>query len=40
VAAWSATCIVIVLSTTNPVYKAAVLAAALTALAAASTAAL
>ncbi len=34
VAAWSATCIVIVLSTTNPVYKAAVLAAALTALAA------
>jgi energy-coupling factor transport system permease protein len=34
VAAWSATCIFIVLSTTNPVYKAAVLAAALTALAA------
>lgn len=34
VAAWSATCIVIVLSTTNPVYKAAVLAAALVALAA------
>jgi energy-coupling factor transport system permease protein len=34
VAAWSATCIFIVLSTTNPVYKAAVLAAALFALAA------
>jgi energy-coupling factor transport system permease protein len=34
VAAWSATCIFIVLSTTNPVYKAAVLAAALSALAA------
>ena len=34
VAAWSATCIFIVLSTTNPVYKAAVLAAALCALAA------
>jgi energy-coupling factor transport system permease protein len=34
VAAWSATCIFIVLSTTNPVYKAAVLVAALTALAA------
>jgi energy-coupling factor transport system permease protein len=34
VAAWSATCIFIVLSTTNPVYKAGVLAAALTALAA------
>ena len=34
VAAWSATCIFIVLSTTNPVYKAAVLAAALAALAA------
>jgi energy-coupling factor transport system permease protein len=34
VAAWSATCIFIVLSTTNPVYKAAVLAAALVALAA------
>jgi energy-coupling factor transport system permease protein len=34
VAAWSATCIFIVLSTTNPVYKAAVLAAALIALAA------
>jgi energy-coupling factor transport system permease protein len=34
VAAWSATCIFIVLSTTNPVYKATVLAAALTALAA------
>ena len=34
VAAWSATCIFIVLSTTNPFYKAAVLAAALFALAA------
>ena len=34
VAAWSATCIFIVLSTTNPAYKAAVLAAALAALAA------
>jgi energy-coupling factor transport system permease protein len=34
VAAWSATCIFIVLSTTNPVYKATVLAAALVALAA------
>jgi energy-coupling factor transport system permease protein len=34
VAAWSTTCIFIVLSTTNPVYKAAVLAAALCALAA------
>jgi energy-coupling factor transport system permease protein len=34
VAAWSATCIFIVLSTTNPVYKGAVLAAALCALAA------
>lgn len=34
VAAWSATCIFIVLSTTNPVYKATVLAAAVTALAA------
>jgi energy-coupling factor transport system permease protein len=34
VAAWSVTCIFIVLSTTNPVYKAAVLAAALVALAA------
>jgi energy-coupling factor transport system permease protein len=34
VAAWSATCIFIVLSTTNPAYKAAVLAAALIALAA------
>jgi len=34
VAAWSATCIFIVLSTTNPLYKAAVLAAALVALAA------
>ena len=34
VAAWSATCIFIVLSTSNPVYKAAVLAAALCALAA------
>src|SRR6202171_4347489 len=34
VAAWSAACIFIVLSTTNPVYKATVLAAALTALAA------
>jgi len=34
VAAWSATCIFIVLSTTNPVYKGAVLAAALIALAA------
>ena len=34
VAAWSATCIFIVLSTTNPVYKAVVLAAALSALAA------
>jgi energy-coupling factor transport system permease protein len=34
VAAWSATCIFIVLSTTNPVYKAAVLTAALCALAA------
>jgi energy-coupling factor transport system permease protein len=34
VAAWSAACIVIVLSTTNPVYKTAVLAAALIALAA------
>jgi energy-coupling factor transport system permease protein len=34
VAAWSATCIFIVLSTTNPVYKAAVLGAALIALAA------
>jgi energy-coupling factor transport system permease protein len=34
VAAWSATCIFIVLSTTNPAYKAAVLAAALCALAA------
>ena len=33
-AAWSATCIFIVLSTTNPVYKAVVLAAALCALAA------
>ena len=33
-AAWSATCIFMVLSTTNPVYKAAVLAAALCALAA------
>ena len=32
-AAWSATCIFIVLSTTNPVYKAAVLVAALAALA-------
>lgn len=34
VAAWSATCLFIVLSTTNPAYKACVLAAALTALAA------
>jgi energy-coupling factor transport system permease protein len=34
VAAWSATCIFVVLSTTNPVYKASVLAAALIALAA------
>jgi energy-coupling factor transport system permease protein len=34
VAGWSATCIFIVLSTTNPAYKAAVLAAALCALAA------
>jgi energy-coupling factor transport system permease protein len=34
VAAWSATCIFIVLSTTNPAYKATVLAAALIALAA------
>jgi len=34
VAAWSATCIFIVLSTTNPLYKAGVLAAALVALAA------
>jgi energy-coupling factor transport system permease protein len=34
VAAWSASCIFIVLSTSNPVYKAAVLAAALCALAA------
>jgi energy-coupling factor transport system permease protein len=34
VAAWSATCIFIVLSTTNPAYKASVLAAALIALAA------
>jgi energy-coupling factor transport system permease protein len=34
VAAWSATCIFIVLSTTNPLYKAVVLAAALVALAA------
>jgi energy-coupling factor transport system permease protein len=34
VAAWSATCIFIVLSTTNPVYKASVLAAALIAVAA------
>jgi energy-coupling factor transport system permease protein len=34
VAAWAATCIFIVLSTTNPVYKATVLAAALIALAA------
>jgi energy-coupling factor transport system permease protein len=34
VAAWSTTCIFIVLSTTNPAYKAAVLAAALIALAA------
>ena len=34
VAAWSATCIFIVLSTTNPAYKALVLAAALAALAA------
>jgi energy-coupling factor transport system permease protein len=34
VAAWSATCIFMVLSTTNPVYKATVLAAALIALAA------
>jgi energy-coupling factor transport system permease protein len=33
VAAWSATCIFIVLSTTNPAYKAAVLVAALAALA-------
>jgi energy-coupling factor transport system permease protein len=33
VAAWSATCIFIVLSTTNPAYKAAVLVAALMALA-------
>jgi energy-coupling factor transport system permease protein len=33
VAAWSATCIFIVLSTTNPAYKAAVLVAALVALA-------
>lgn len=35
VAAWSAACLLIVLSTTNPVYKALVLAAALCALAAA-----
>lgn len=35
VAAWSAACLLIVLSTTNPVYKALVLAAALVALAAA-----
>ena len=34
VAAWSAACIVIVLSTTNPAYKALVLAAAFAALAA------
>lgn len=34
VAAWSATCLFIVLSTTNPVYKALVLAAALSVLAA------
>src|SRR5262249_26027218 len=34
VAAWSATCLFIVLFTTNPAYKALVLAAALTALAA------
>lgn len=34
VAAWSATCLVIALSTTNPVYKSLVLAAALTTLAA------
>ncbi len=34
VAAWSATCLFIVLSTTNPVYKAIVLAAALSAVAA------
>ncbi len=34
IASWSAACLVIVLSTTNPVYKATVLAAALTALAA------
>src|SRR6266571_561082 len=34
VAAWSASCLVIVLSTTNPVYKVMVLAAALSALAA------
>ena len=34
VAAWSASCLVIVLSTTNPVYKVMVLAAALCALAA------
>ncbi len=34
VAAWSAACLFIVLSTTNPVYKALVLAAALSALAA------
>ncbi|MEA2667531.1 MAG: energy-coupling factor transport system permease protein [Chloroflexota bacterium] len=34
VAAWAATCIFIVLSTTNPAYKAAVLVAALVALAA------
>jgi len=33
VAAWSATCIFIVLSTTNPAYKALVLVAALAALA-------
>src|SRR3989442_12164002 len=33
VAAWSAACLFIVLSTTNPVYKAMVLAAALSALA-------
>src|SRR5665811_2142865 len=33
VAAWSATCILIVLSTTNPAYKAVVLVAALAALA-------
>lgn len=34
IAAWSAACLVIILSTTNPVYKATVLAAALAALAA------